>query len=216
MENLREYINKLRHDFTKESLSENTIDKNPFTQFEKWFKEAIDAQVPEPNATTLCTSNSEHIPSARIVLLRDFNETDGFIFYSNYNSRKGKDLEENPNACINFFWPQLERQIRISGTITKHSPKAADIYFKSRPLESRIGAWASAQSEKISNREVLEDNFKKIEEKFGSDIPRPEWWGGYSFKPSEFEFWQGRPNRLHDRILFSMVGNEWKTYRLSP
>ncbi len=216
MKDLKSYINTLRKDFAKEILSENEVNANPIVQFEKWFKEAIDAQVNEPNAMTVCTATKEGRPSARVLLLRNFSKG-GFVYYTNYNSRKGCEIAKNPYCALLFFWPELERQVRIEGIARKQSTKESDLYFNTRPHGSKIGAWASEQSKVIANRDKLTKAYEKISEKFaGKEITRPPHWGGYLLKPSSIEFWQGRPSRLHDRILYSKEGNNWKIERLSP
>jgi len=216
MEDLRNYINTLRHDFSKQTLDENDVHKNPITQFSKWFTEAIDAKTNEPNAMTICTASKDGKPSARIVLLRNFDDN-GFVFYTNYQSRKGVEIDENPNAALLFFWPELERQVRIEGTLTKQNSNESDLYFRSRPRTSKLGAWTSAQSKVIANRETLDKEYEKLSDKYpGEDVPRPIHWGGYILKPSSIEFWQGRPSRLHDRILYTLKDKDWKIERLAP
>jgi len=216
MEDLKLFINALRHDFSKQTLDKKDVNNNPFIQFEKWIKEAIEAQVNEPNAMTLCTATKEGKPSARIVLLRNFTE-DGFIYYTNYTSRKGIEISDNPNCAILFFWPELERQIRIEGEVQKQTSEESDLYFNTRPRESKIGAWTSSQSKVISDRGVLNKEFEINSNKYPTDmIPRPAFWGGYIVKPLTIEFWQGRPNRLHDRILYTKENNNWKIDRLAP
>jgi pyridoxamine 5'-phosphate oxidase len=209
-------INKLRQVYSKEILDEKMVNKNPILQFDFWMKEALDADVPEPHAMNVSTVCKEGKPSSRIVLLRDFSEN-GFVFYTNYNSKKGSDISENNFAAINFFWPQLERQIRMEGKLQKVDSRISDEYFASRPYDSQLGAWASNQSEVLRNREELEEKFSALEKKFaGINVPRPEHWGGYILKPESLEFWQGRPSRIHDRIKYSLVNSEWKIERLSP
>lgn len=217
MENLREYINKLRHDFSKMSLDESMVHPSPVIQFERWFKEAVEAKVNEPNAMTVSTVGPDHRPSSRILLLRNFNET-GFIFYTNYNSRKGKEIAANPYASLLFFWPELERQVRIEGKLSIQDKSGSDEYFMSRPRSSRLGAWASPQSEVIENRKALDDVLDKLSRDFdGKEILRPEWWGGYVLDPDRFEFWQGRESRLHDRILYMKEhSGNWHRSRLAP
>lgn len=216
MEDLRTYINKLRHDFSKEKLDEKDVNKDPIHQFEKWFKEAVDAKVNEPHAMTLCTATLEGKPSARIVLLRNFNET-SFVFYTNYTSRKGEEIAENPSAALLFFWPELERQVRIEGTLKKQTVEESDLYFNTRPRSSKLGAWTSAQSKIIANREILDKEYEKFSKLYpGESVPRPPHWGGYVLKPESVEFWQGRPSRLHDRILYLLKENSWKIQRLAP
>jgi len=216
MEDLRNYLNSIRHDFAKQTLDELDVIDNPIDQFAKWFEEAVGAQVIDPNAMTLCSATKEGKPSARIVLLRNFSEN-GFVYYSNYYSRKGSEIEENPNCALLFFWPELERQIRIEGVVQKQTPEESDLYFNSRPRESKLGAWTSEQSKKIINREVLNKEYEKISLQYPDEnVPRPPHWGGYLLKPSTIEFWQGRPNRLHDRILYTFENNNWKIERLAP
>lgn len=216
MEDLRLYINTLRHDFSKQTLDEKDVNKNPVLQFEKWFKEAVDSKVNEPNAMTVCTASKAGKPSARILLLRNFNE-EGFVFYTNYNSRKGADIAENPQAALLFFWPELERQVRIEGFLEKQSSAESDVYFNTRPRGSKLGAWSSAQSKVLDSRKVLDDNYEMYSKKFPSDeVPRPDFWGGYILKPQSIEFWQGRPSRMHDRILYTLKNGEWKIERLAP
>jgi pyridoxamine 5'-phosphate oxidase len=215
MDDLRTYINKLRHDFVKHSLGKKDVNPDAILQFEKWFKEAVEAKVNEPNAMTLATSGSGGRPSARIVLLRNFNE-EGFVFYTNYNSRKGTEIVKNPHAALVFFWPELERQVRIEGVLSKQSMEESDLYFKNRPRESKLGAWTSSQSKVIRNREALDEEYKKVSEKYPGEVPRPPYWGGYLLRPVSIEFWQGRPSRLHDRLLYTKEKNAWKIERLAP
>lgn len=216
MEDLRNYLNTLRHNYSKESLDKDDVNTDPVLQFAKWFEEAVGAQVIDPNAMTLCTATKEGTPSARIVLLRNLSDC-GFVFYSNYTSRKGMEIEENPNCALLFFWPELERQIRIEGVVQKQSDEESDLYFNSRPHGSKLGAWASEQSKVISSREVLIKQQEELSKKYPDEnVPRPPHWGGYLLKPVSIEFWQGRPNRLHDRILYRIENNNWKIERLSP
>jgi pyridoxamine 5'-phosphate oxidase len=214
---MNKQIADIRKDYQMQSLLETDVADDPFVQFNRWWDEAIKSELDEVNAMTLATASAAGIPSARIVLLKSFS-TDGFVFFTNYNSHKGKELEENPFACLVFFWKELERQIRISGTIEKVSTAESDEYFNSRPVGSRIGAWASPQSSIIPSRETIEENMVKYEEEFaGEEITRPPHWGGYIVKPTVIEFWQGRPNRLHDRIQYSKQHNGgWGVNRLAP
>ena len=209
-------IAALRENYTKGSLDVADVSQSPIDQFQQWFDEAIASQLLEPNALLLSTVSSDGKPSARIVLLKGLDN--GFKFYTNYLSRKGTELIENPNACITFFWAELERQVRIEGIIEKVSAEESDEYFESRPKGSQIGAWVSNQSLVISNREILEEREKHLIEKFGDkSIPRPPHWGGYRLVPTYIEFWQGRPSRLHDRVSYTQVQNRtWKIERLSP
>ncbi len=210
-------IANIRTEYKLQALSEEDTAANAFEQFAKWWSEARNSHLHEVNSMTLATATKEGIPSARIVLLKGFDAR-GFIFFTNYNSSKGKELAENPKASLLFFWKELERQIRIDGTVEKVSELESDIYFKSRPVGSKIGAWASAQSCVIESRKIIEENFAAYELKFGArEIPRPPHWGGYIVKPSAMEFWQGRSSRLHDRIQYTLQPNgTWKRERLAP
>ena len=205
----------LREDFTKGVLNETDVNSDPFIQFEKWLKAAAEAHVPELYAMMLSTV-TENKPASRIVYLRKLHNHK-FWFYGNYNSRKGKDLEKNPNACINFFWPELQRQIRIEGTVKKATTFNSDNYFNHRPPESQLGAWASAQSSKLTSRKELEDKLKSLRKKFeGKQIPRPENWGGWVLTANYYEFWQGRKSRLHDRLIYELKNKNWELSRLAP
>lgn len=216
MENLREHINKLRHDFMQMSLDESMADIDAIRQFESWFLQAVDGKANEPNAFVLSTVGKDLKPSARVLLLRDFNES-GFVFYTNYNSRKSREIEENPFACMTFFWPELERQVRIEGKLMKQDAAGSDEYFNARPRSSQLGAWASPQSDALPSRNVLDTALSELEKRFeGKPVPRPEWWGGFVLQPDKIEFWQGRPSRLHDRLLYARAGFEWKISRLAP
>ncbi|MEH1940329.1 MAG: pyridoxamine 5'-phosphate oxidase [Nostoc sp.] len=207
----------LRKDYTLEGLSELEVDLNPFIQFKKWFDQALAAQLPEPNAMTIATATPDGKPSARMVLLKDFDER-GFVLFTNYNSHKGQELAENPQAALVFWWAELERQVRITGYVEKVSETESDQYFHSRPANSRLGAWVSNQSEVIQSREVLERRLQEFKSKYeNEEIPRPPHWGGLRVIPTEIEFWQGRPSRLHDRLLYSRLDNStWNIQRLSP
>jgi pyridoxamine 5'-phosphate oxidase len=217
MEAINSKIVSLRKEYSSAFLNEEDVHSNPFKQFELWMQQAVEAEILEPHAMTVSTVSQEGKPSSRIVLLRGFDEN-GFVFYTNYNSHKGHDMAQNKYACLNFFWPELERQIRIEGSISKIDQQVSTAYFHSRPRESQIGAWASIQSAVIENRKVVEDAFVHYTEKFKNleVIPKPEHWGGYNIKPTSIEFWQGRPSRLHDRLRYSEVNSVWKIERLSP
>ena len=208
-------LKNMRLSYEQDQLLESSINKNPFKQFRIWFDKVVDSKIVEPNAMTLATVSKSGIPSARVVLLKDFDET-GFTFFTNYLSRKGKDLSENPNAAILFWWKEFERQLRIEGKIEKISKQESEKYFNVRPLKSRYGALASNQSEVVESREVLEKRFTDLEKQFNDNPPMPKNWGGYKLIPNKFEFWQGRESRLHDRIVYEKTTNDWKFYRLQP
>jgi pyridoxamine 5'-phosphate oxidase len=209
-------IADIRNEYRLNSLDEKDIAANAIEQFTRWWNDAVNSKVIEVNAMTLATSTKDGKPSARIVLLKDYDET-GFVFFTNYESHKGKELIENPNAALVFFWKEIERQIRIEGIAEKVSAEESDAYFFSRPEGSRIGAWASPQSAVIKNRELLEANAKHYTEEFKNSIPRPPHWGGYRVMPLTIEFWQGRSNRLHDRIQYTKTTKgSWKAERLAP
>ena len=210
-------LSDIRKEYSKRSLNEEEVAKNAMDQFNRWWMEALASELDEVNAMTLATASADGLPAARIVLLKDFHEN-GFHFYTNYNSFKGKQLQENPRACLVFFWKELERQVRITGIVEKISQAESDIYFQTRPAGSRIGAWASPQSEVIESSDWLIQQANQIESKFTqSNIPRPPYWGGYLVRPVTIEFWQGRPNRLHDRLLYTLQENgNWMIERLAP
>lgn len=207
----------IRKVYQLQSLFEKDVDVNPVKQFETWWQHALESEVNEPNAMTLATSTAAGRPSARIVLLKGIQEN-GFVFFTNYESRKGKEIEENPYVSLLFFWRELERQVRIEGRIKRISPEESDDYFYQRPIESRIGAWSSPQSQVIESRDLLQQNVEKYKAQFDTQhIPRPNFWGGYIVEPDHIEFWQGRPGRLHDRILYVLTENNlWNIKRLAP
>jgi pyridoxamine 5'-phosphate oxidase len=205
----------LRKSYTKGELSEGSVAADPLAQLEKWLQEAIAAQVPEPNAMTLATVGSDQRPSTRIVLIKGLDAR-GVVWYTNYESRKGRELTGNPHAALQFHWVEIERVVRLEGTVEKVSAQESDAYFASRPLDSRIGAWASPQSQEISGRAVLVANAAKYGAQFALNPPRPPHWGGYRLLPERAEFWQGRPSRLHDRIAYLRDQNAWRKVRLAP
>jgi len=208
-------VSDLRQSYEKGVLLENEASASPFDQFRRWFDEALAAQVPEPNAMTLATVDAAGQPSARIVLVKGYDER-GFTFFTNYASRKGDELAANPRAALLFFWQPLERQVRIEGTVERVSPEESDQYFHSRPVGSRIGAWASQQSRPVT-RDTLEAREREFRAQYGEQPPRPPHWGGYRLAPTAFEFWQGRPSRLHDRLRYLPDGRSgWQIDRLSP
>ncbi len=210
-----EEIAALRMDYRKSELLEKDVDPNPIHQFRIWFDNALNAEIPEPNAMCLSTVYGNK-PDSRIVLLKGIKE-DGFVFFTNYHSSKGIQIEANPNVAINIVWLELERQVRINGVISKISPDDSDHYFYSRPIESQIGAIVSAQSERLRSREDLENAMAAALEKYKTEKPvRPQHWGGYIVKPTEIEFWQGRTSRLHDRLQYQLVNNQWEIVRLYP
>ena len=215
-EEVTNYLNQVRRDFAKKALNEEAVDENPFEQLGNWIEEAIDAQILDPYAMIISTATPNGIPSSRVVYLRGIYEQ-GLVFYTNYKSHKGKELQQNPTIALNFYWAEVERQIRIEGIVEKFSAEASDKYFAERPRESQLGAWASSQSEEISSREELKQRLIDYQTQFeGEEVPRPPHWGGYLVKPNYFEFWQGRPSRLHDRIYYKKSGDNWKLGRLMP
>lgn len=216
MSSLRDEIKKLREDFTKGTLNDTGVDPDPFKQFELWLSQAVEAKIPEVQAVNLCTVSADGKPASRIVYVREF-ENDQFFIYTNYNSRKAKDMLQNPNISLTFFWPELERQIRIEGIVKKADKEKSDNYFKNRPRESQIGAWASNQSGVLKNREELEAAVETIRNKFeGKDVLRPDFWGGFEITATYYEFWQGRKSRLHDRISYTLEKENWIIKRLAP
>lgn len=212
----RQAVEMLRREYSGKPLLEDQVRSDPFDQFSTWFEEAVDAIKNDPNAMILSTADDEGHPSSRTVLLKGYDES-GFVFYTNYNSRKAGQILRNPNVSITFYWPDLMRQIHIEGVAEKVSEAQSDAYFSTRPANSRLSAWASSQSETVASREELEENLREMEKKFkDGDIPRPSNWGGFRVRPRRFEFWQGRLNRLHDRICYIQSEDCWKIKRLSP
>jgi pyridoxamine 5'-phosphate oxidase len=204
-------------EMTEAELIESAVDPNPFKQFQIWFEQAVAAGVKLPNAMTLATATRSGVPSARMVLLKGFDER-GFVFYTNYESQKGRELDENPVAALNFYWSALDRQVRITGHTTKTSREESEEYFHTRPVDSQLGAWASGQSQVISSREVLEERMRQLMTEYdGKQIPLPPYWGGYRLAPVIIEFWQNRASRLHDRLRYTRLDNgNWLIERLSP
>lgn len=217
MNSLLQNLQHIRSEYAKASLDSGSVDKDPVKQFEKWFEEAIASNVLEPNAMCLATVSADGRPSQRIVLLKGVEENT-FLFYTNYQSKKGSQLELNPICALTFFWPELERQVRIEGTVERVSVEKSTEYFQSRPRGSQLGAWASPQSSAIKDRSLLEQRLQDMEKKFAdaSVVPKPQQWGGYAVTPFLIEFWQGRPNRLHDRIEFVKSDAGWSVNRLAP
>lgn len=207
---------ELRQEYSRHRLSKSDVSADPFEQFRIWFDEAAAAEIEEPNAMHLGTCSAEGVPSGRTVLLKGFDHS-GFTFFTNYQSRKGRELAANPHCYLHFFWKELERQVFLSGSAARVSEQESDEYFAQRPYESQLGAWTSEQSSVVGSREILERRFDELRGEYAEgDVPRPEFWGGYRVTPAVFEFWQGRPNRLHDRIQYSRSENEWRISRLSP
>jgi pyridoxamine 5'-phosphate oxidase len=209
-------FHKLRKDYKLQTLDEAGADANPLTQFARWLAEAVASGIIEPNAMTVATSTKDGKPSARILLLKGYDEN-GFVFYTNYGSRKGDELAANPQAALLFYWAELERQVRIEGSVEKVSREQSEVYFGTRPRAAQLGACGSPQSRVVAGREELEKGLQEVQQKWGDEkISCPKNWGGYRVKPERFEFWQGRQNRLHDRLLYTPKGKGWKMERLAP
>jgi len=217
MEEIKAYLQNIRTEYNLDTLDKNSVNPDPVMQFANWMQQAIDRNISDPNAMNLATVSKEGKPTSRIVLLRNFDH-DGFVFFSNYESEKGRNLNDNHFAALNFYWPELTRQIRIGGAVTLLDPSQSDDYFNTRPRESQIGAWASAQSANLKDRSELDEKVKNLTSQFeGKSIPRPPYWGGFKLHPEYYEFWLGRPNRLHDRIHYSKAAdNNWTISRLYP
>jgi pyridoxamine 5'-phosphate oxidase len=207
----------LRKDYKKATLDVENVEGHPITQFAKWFEEALNAQVNEPNAMHLATVDEQGRPSGRIVLLKGL-DNNRFVFFTNYESRKGSELEKNPACSLTFFWPELERQVRIEGVATRTSEERSEAYFQSRPRESQLGAWASPQSRKVEDKAALQQRMKEVETRFAGQavLPRPKHWGGFEVIPARIEFWQGGPGRMHDRIVYVQEGDAWAIHRVAP
>ncbi|MGE5232267.1 MAG: pyridoxamine 5'-phosphate oxidase [Deltaproteobacteria bacterium] len=209
-------IAHLRREYARARLDEREVDPDPLVQFRHWFEDARRAEVPEPNAMTLATATPDGVPSARMVLLKAADER-GFTFFTDYRSRKGRELEANPHAALVFFWGELERQVRISGAVSRVSREETDAYFRTRPRDSRLGAWSSHQSTVLAGRDVLEARLREMSTRHpGDDVPTPPYWGGYLLRPDALEFWQGRESRLHDRVRYQREAGGWRIERLSP
>ena len=209
-------LHDLRRQYKRDALLEEHMAVSPFEQFQQWFDQALQSKLIDPNAMILATTGENMRPDARIVLLKHF-DSNGFVFFTNYLSAKGREIEENPNACLLFYWAELERQVRITGLIEKTDSSESEAYFHSRPLESRLSAWASKQSAPIADRQTLEEHIRIYQERYGEAPPRPPYWGGYRLVPTAIEFWQGRPSRLHDRLQYLKQDNGgWCLVRLAP
>jgi len=208
-------LHQIRKQYELSSLDEQSVHPNPFEQFHDWLHQAIDSDQPEPTAMVLSTVDENRQPHSRVVLLKEFSP-DGFVFYTNYEGHKAQEMAQNRQVSLLFFWSALERQVRVLGAVAKVSVETSTSYFESRPLESQLGTWASPQSQVIPSKETLIQQFYYYQSKYGEKVPKPPHWGGYVVEPQSFEFWQGRPNRLHDRLLFSNNAGKWEICRLAP
>lgn len=208
-------LRDIRKQYFLATLDEQTILKNPFEQFEQWLQEAIESDQLEPTAMVLSTVDEHGVPHSRVVLLKEFLH-EQFVFFTNYEGHKAHEMAANNKVALNFFWPSMERQVRIEGEVAKISETISNSYFQTRPVDSQLGAWASPQSQLIRSADFLEKQFEHYRQKFGNQVPKPPHWGGYTVRANAIEFWQGRPNRLHDRMLFTRHGNEWSLSRLAP
>ena len=212
---MKEELQNLRENYTQGNLNEQEVAPNPLDQFKTWFNQYKEAEPKDANAVVLATADAKGVVSSRVLLLKGVDKG-GFEFYTNYNSHKGEQLAQNPQASLTFYWPELERQVRVEGAVEKMTDEESDAYFQSRPYASKIGAWTSPQSEEINSRAELEQREKQFKDKYPTEVPKPPHWGGYRLTPLKVEFWQGRPSRLHDRVLYQKKGEQWITTRLAP